>query len=297
MKRTRSIVPLLGALLAALGLVMAGLVATPATAGAQSSEYQRGPNPADDTLLDDGPFSTSRAEISGGFLGGFNNATVCYPDDTSEGTFGGLVVMPGFLASKAQMMWSCDTIASHGFVVAVAATNSGLDFPGARADQSQAIIQYLSGNSAPNAVQQRLDTSRWAAAGWSMGGGGALDVGNRNNPAVEAVVAWQPWNIASYGGMTVPSMIIGASNDLVASTGAHAEPFYNSILFAEKYYVELAGQGHFVGSSDNTIQSAATIGWLKRWVDNDTRYDRFFCPEPSNAGIAEIRSSCPLQGD
>jgi hypothetical protein len=296
MSRFRSIVSFLGACLAIVGLALAGLVASPTTAGAQEGGgFQRGPDPGANTLLSDGPFRVSQANASG--LGaGYNNVTICYPSDTSEGTFGGVVVMPGFLSLKAQMMWSCDKIASHGFVVAVAETSTVFDFPGQRANQTQSIIRHLSGTGAPAAVRQALDTSRWAAAGWSMGGGGALDTGLRNNPQIQAVTAWEPWNIASYGGMTVPSLIVGASNDFVASAGGMAEPFYNSITRTERYYVELAGQGHFVGSTDNTIQSAATIAWLKRWVDNDTRYDRFLCPAPTSSGIAEIRQSCPMEG-
>ena len=295
MRRPRSIVASIGACLAALGLAMLAVVASPTPAGAQAGEFRRGPNPTSTTLLGRGPFSTSQADVSG-FGQGYNNVTICYPNDTSQGTFGGVVVMPGFLSSKWQMMWSCQKIASHGFVVAVAETNGLFDFPGQRADQQQAIIRHLSGSGAPAAVRQRLDTTRWAAAGWSMGGGGSLDSGVRNNPQLQAVVGWQPWNISSYGRLQVPALIVGASNDLVAAAGSHAEPFYQSITQAEKYYVELSGQGHFVGSTDNTIQSSATIAWLKRWVDNDTRYDQFLCPPPRTSGIAEIRSSCPLEG-
>jgi hypothetical protein len=285
-----------GAVLAIAALALAGLVASPAPAGAQAGGgLQRGPNPGANTLLSDGPFRTSQANVSG-FGAGYNNVTICYPNDTNEGTYGGVVVMPGFLSLKAQMMWSCRKIASHGFVVAVAETGTVFDFPGQRADQTQAIIRHLSGNGAPAAVRQRLDTTRWAAAGWSMGGGGALDTGSRNNPQIQAVTAWEPWNISTYIGMRVPTMIVGASNDAVASVGSMAEPFYSSIIGAEKYYVELRGQGHFVGSTDNTIQSAATIAWLKRWVDNDTRYDQFLCPAPTNSGITEIRQTCPLSG-
>lgn len=293
MNRLRSIAASAAAFLAAVGLVVAGLVASPTTAGAQES-YQRGPNPGPDTLLRTGPFATSQTDVSG-FGAGFNNVTVCYPNDTSEGTFGGVVVMPGFLSLKAQMMWSCRKIASHGFVVAVAETNTILDFPGQRADQQQAIIRHLSGSGAPAAVRQRLDTSRWAVAGWSMGGGGSLDAGVRNNPRLEAVVGWEPWNISSYGGLTVPALIVTGSSDFVAPASM-GEGFYNSINRTEKYYVELAGQSHFVGTTDNAIQSAATIAWLKRWVDNDTRYDQFLCPAPRNAGITEIRQTCPLEG-
>jgi len=293
MKRPRSILALLGACLAVVGLVLAAVVASPTGAGAQTGgNYQRGPNPGPNTLLSNGPFSTSQTDRNGS---GYNNVTICYPNDTSQGTFGGVVVMPGFLSLKIQMMWACRKIASHGFVVAVAETNTVMDFPFSRADQTQAIIRDLSGSGAPAAVRERLDTSRWAATGWSMGGGGALDTGARNNPPIQAVVGFEPWNISSYMGMRVPTMIITGSNDLVAPASM-GEGFYNSILSAEKYYVELAGQGHFVGTTDNTTQSAATIAWLKRWVDNDTRYDQFLCPAPRSASITETRQTCPLEG-
>jgi hypothetical protein len=251
MSRFRSIVSFLGAYLAIVGLALAGLVASPTTAGAQTGGFQRGPNPGPNTLTQNGPFQTSQVDVSG-MGAGYNNVTICYPNDTSEGTFGGVVVMPGFISLKLQMMWACRKIASHGFVV--------------------------------------------AATGWSMGGGGALETGQRNNPHVEAVVGFEPWDIGSFPGMRVPTMIVGASADFVAPPASMAEPFYNSITSAEKYYVEIAGQSHFVGSSDNPVQSAATIAWLKRWVDNDTRYDQFLCPAPRNSAITEIRQTCPMEG-
>jgi pimeloyl-ACP methyl ester carboxylesterase len=281
-----------GAYLAVLGLVMATFATSSAPATAQTGGFQRGPNPTSLTLSMNGPFRVSRTDVSG--LGaGFNNVTVCYPSDTSQGTFGGFVVIPGFLAGKWQMMWACDKIASHGFVVAVMETSTVLDFPFARRSQAQAAIRHLSGASAPQAIRERLDPNRWAVGGWSMGGGGALEAGIANNPRLEAVVGWQPWDIASFAAMQVPSLIVGASNDFVASPTGMAEPFYNSMLTAEKQYVELRGQGHFVGSSDNTDQSAVTIAWLKRWVDDDTRYNQFLCPPRSGLGIAETRSTCP----
>jgi dienelactone hydrolase len=295
MSRFRSIVSFLGAYLAIVGLALAGLVASPTPAGAQTGGFQRGPDPGPNTLTSNGPFATSQTDVSG-MGAGYNNVTICYPNDTSQGTFGGVVVMPGFISLKLQMMWACRKIASHGFVVAVAETNTVFDFPGQRADQTQAIIRHLSGNGAPARVRQRLDTTRWAATGWSMGGGGALETGQRNNPHVEAVVGFEPWDIGSFPSMRVPTMIVGASADFVAPPASMAEPFYNSITGAEKYYVEIAGQSHFVGSSDNPVQSAATIAWLKRWVDNDTRYDRFLCPAPQNSAITEIRQTCPMEG-
>jgi hypothetical protein len=296
MRRPGSILATLGAWLAAACLAALAVVAAPTGAGAQTGGFQRGPNPTPTTLLGVGPFATTQVDVSGAGAG-YNNVTICYPNDTSQGTFGGVVVMPGFISFKAQMMWACRKIASHGFVVAVAETNTIFDFPGQRADQTQAIIRHLSGNGAPAQVRQRLDTTRWASTGWSMGGGGALETGQRNNPHVEAVVGFEPWDLTSFGGMQAPALIVGAQSDFVAPPGSMARPFYNSITRVEKYYVEVAGQSHFVGSSDNPVQSAATIAWLKRWVDNDTRYDQFLCPTPRNSAISAIEASCPLDGN
>jgi pimeloyl-ACP methyl ester carboxylesterase len=291
MKRPRSIV----ASVLAVGLMVAGLAVGPTSAGAQSNPYQRGPNPTSTGLLGRGPYALSRVDVSGAGQG-YNNVTICYPNDTSGGTFGGVVVVPGFVSLKAQMMWACDRLASHGFVVAVAETNFLFDLPGGRADQAQAIIRHLSGTGAPAAVRQRLDPTRWAVTGWSMGGGGALETGVRNNPQLQAVVGFQPWDLFNFSGQRVPSMIIGVSDDFVAGVGSHSEPFYTQITQAEKYYVEISSGGHFVGASDHPIQGASTITWLKRWVDNDTRYDQFLCPTPATPGVAEIRNTCPMTG-
>lgn len=294
MSKRRSIVASIGARLAVLGLVLGAFAASPAPASAQvEGDFPRGPDPTSSTLLSNGPFATSQVDVSGQGQG-YNNVTICHPNDTSQGTFAGVVVVPGFIATKSLMMWSCRKFASHGFVVAVMEPNSVLDFPGPRADQAQAIIRHLSGTGAPAVVRQRLDTSRWGIMGHSMGGGGALIAGREDNPAIGAIVGLQPFDpAANNAGTRTPTMIIGASNDFIASPAAAAEPYYNSIVLAEKYYTELSGQGHLVGIADNTLQSAAGIAWFKRWLDNDTRYNQFLCPPYTGSGITEARSTCP----
>jgi hypothetical protein len=36
------------------------------------------------------------------------------------------------------------------------------------------------------------------------------------------------------------------------------------------------------------------VAWLKRFVDNDTRYDQFLCPGPSGLDVEDYRNTCPL---
>jgi hypothetical protein len=90
-------------------------------------------------------------------------------------------------------------------------------------------------------------------------------------------------------------MIIGAQNDNVAPVNQHAIPFYNSIPAAsEKAYLELAGQGHNVATTSNTTQARFLITWMKRYVDNDTRYEQFICPPPATSStISRYMNTCP----
>jgi predicted dienelactone hydrolase len=312
MRRSRSIVASIGATVAVTTLAFGGIVGSPMSAGASGASgvsaaagaagaaaaqaanpFARGPAPTATTLNANGPFTVSQVDISGANQG-FNNATVYYPNDTSQGTFAAIAVSPGFVTPKFLMQWAGPKFASHGFVVAVIETNTLIDIPGSRADQMQAVLRYLVGASSPAAVRSRIDPNRLGAMGHSMGGGGALEVGDRNaNPRVKAVVGLEPWDIGSFAAMDVPSMIIGATNDWIAPPAQYGVPFYTSITGAEKQYIELSGQDHFVGVTDNQIQSRAGIAWFKRYLDNDTRYNQFLCPPVSGAGITETRNTCP----
>jgi len=61
----------------------------------------------------------------------------------------------------------------------------------------------------------------------------------------------------------------------------------------EKAYLELRGASHFAPTSTNTTIAVSSVSWLKRFVDDDTRYDQFLCPPPSSTAISQYRSTCP----
>ena len=50
-----------------------------------------------------------------------------------------------------------------------------------------------------------------------------------------------------------------------------------------------------VATGDAT-QARFMLVWLKRFVDNDARYEQFLCPNPSGTAISEYRSTCPYGG-
>jgi predicted dienelactone hydrolase len=276
--------------MAIAGSVLAG--GAPPVDAQEENPFERGPDPTSASIeASRGPFATSQTSVPSS-VAGFGGGTIYYPTTTSEGTFGAVAISPGFTATQSSIAWLGPRLASQGFVVFTINTNSTFDFPDSRGAQLQAALNYLVQSSS---VRSRIDAGRLAVAGHSMGGGGSLAAADAN-PNLQAAIPLQPWHSdKTWQGIDVPTMIIGAQNDTIASVTTHSEPFYNSIpASAEKAYVELRGASHFVSNSSNTPTARYMISWLKRYVDNDTRYEQFLCPNPgTSTTISEYRDTCP----
>lgn len=206
---------------------------------------------------------------------------------------GGVAISPGYTETQSAISWFGPRLASHGFVVITFNTNSGWDQPAARGTQLLAALDYLTGSSA---VKNRVDPARLAVMGHSMGGGGAL-AASKTRPSLQASIPMTPWHTdKTWPEPVTPTLIIGAENDSIAPVSSHAEPFYESLSSAqEKAYLEINNASHSVTNSANATTSRYAIAWLKRFVDDDTRYDQFLCPPPAtpSSTIQEYRSTCP----
>lgn len=273
---------------AALTWAATVLPASPATAAG----YERGPDPST-AVLDarSGPFAVSQTSVSSWRVSGFGGGDIYYPTSTSEGTFGVVAVAPGYTAGKSSMAWLANRIASHGFVVINIDTITRGDQPASRGRQLLAALDYVTGSST---VRDRVDASRQAVVGHSMGGGGTLEAAS-NRPALQAAVPLTPWNLTkNWSRLQVPTLVVGAEADSIASVRTHAEPFYESMpATLPKAYLELNNATHFAPNTTNTTIGRYTVAWLKRYVDDDTRYDQFLCPPPSaSSTIEEFRATC-----
>lgn len=274
------------------GLVAGSLVTAGIQAQAATNPYERGPAPTTASVQAvTGPFAVTTIDATNIF-GAFGAGKIYYPTDTSQGKFGVVAIAPGFLSNWAALNWMGTRIASQGFVVIGIDTNGLLDSPSSRGDQDLAALQNVVKDTRLSNV---VDPTRLAVAGWSMGGGGTLDAAVKSS-TLKAAVAFAPYEFANtFSGDHVPSLIIGGSSDIVAPVSSMAIPYYNAIP-AEKAYLELSGADHFFPTSANTNVAEYTISWLKRFVDNDTRYEQFLCPGPSTflTGISAYQDTCPL---
>ncbi|GAA2608901.1 dienelactone hydrolase family protein [Actinomadura fulvescens] len=285
--RPSRLITVLVALLAA----SVALVGVPSAALA--NPYQRGPDPTLASIqAEKGPFAISQLTVPAGSGTGFNHGTVYYPTDTSQGTFGAVVIIPGFTEPESTMAWYGPRLASQGFVVMTLQPYSVLNIPDNRADQMLAALDYLTTKST---VKNRIDGNRLAVMGHSMGGGGSLRA-TQKRPTLKASIPLAPWHTErNWTTVKTPTLIIGADNDFIAGVGTHAEVFYNSLNQApEKAYLLLKNAGHMAPIFPNTTIAMYSISWLKRYVDEDTRYSQFLCPAPApSTTIAQYKDTCP----
>lgn len=289
--RSRRLTAAAGAL-AAAALTVGGLAPGPAPAGAQTNPYERGPAPTATSVTQErGPFAYTQTTVTGSSALGFNRGTIYAPNTTQYSNFGAVAVIPGFVSPESFVAWTGPFLASNGFVVMTLEPFSGFDMPASRADQLQAALDYLVNQSA---VRNRVDRNRLGTIGHSMGGGGALEAA-RDNPALQAAVGLQPWDLGgNFSTLRVPSLQVGVSDDYIAPPGSNAEIYYEQISAAsEKAYIEVGSGTHFLGNVFNVEQARQTLAWLKRYIDDDTRYSQFLCPAPSGGLIVEYRHTCP----
>ncbi|HEY3468973.1 MAG TPA: dienelactone hydrolase family protein [Amycolatopsis sp.] len=272
-------------------LALSTAVASPAPAA--DNPYERGPDPTTASIeASRGSFATSTVSVSRLAVSGFGGGTIYYPTSTTAGTFGAISIAPGFTATQSSIAWLGPRLASQGFVVFTIDTITTSDQPDSRGRQLLASLDYLTQQSS---VRSRIDSSRLGVVGHSMGGGGTLEAA-RSRPSLQAAVPLTGWNLTkNWSTLRVPTLVVGAEADTIAPVATHSIPFYTSLPSTlDRAYLELRGASHFAPNTSNTTIAKYTLSWLKRFIDNDTRYEQFLCPIPSTSlSISDYRGNCP----
>jgi dienelactone hydrolase len=242
--------------------------------------FERGPDPSVSSLeAKDGPYTVRTTSVPSS-AGSFSGGTIHYPTGTT-GTIGAIAVVSGFLAPEGDIIWWGPRLASHGFVVISISTPS-FDGENRRAQLSEALDYVISeSNSSGSAISGMVDGNRLGAIGWSMGGGGSLKLATDRE--LKAIIPTAPYYDQSndFDTITAPTLIIACENDSVASVSGHSSVFYNDIpASTDKAMLEIAGGAHSCvtsGNANEDVMGKYGVAWMKRFIDEDVRYDQFLC--------------------
>ena len=264
-----------------LHAVSAVALAVGAGGAAAQSGYQKGPAPTASSIQAAGPFDVSTQTLSGQ---GFGGGTVYSPN--AAGTYALIAVCPGFTAYQSSIAQISQRLATHGFVVVTIDTNTPYDSPDSRGTQLLAALKAAAALKT-GAAAGKIDTSRQALAGWSMGGGGTL-LAASSTPGLKGAVAFAPYSFTnSFSSDKVPSAILGGSADTVAPPAGYATPYYNAIpATTPKLLGIISGAQHTFPTTASQPASYVEIAWMKRFVDNDTRYSPFLNGDPKFSSFA-----------
>jgi dienelactone hydrolase len=251
---------------------------------------------------DRGPCTYRTMSVSSS-VSGFGGGTIHYP--TEGGPYGVIAVVPGFVSPESSIQWWGPRLSSHGFVVITIDTNSGFDDPASRAVQLRNALDYTisQSNSSSSPISGLVDSSKQGVMGWSMGGGGSLIMA-ADDPTLKAAIPQAPWHSGSndFEDIVVPTLILACESDSTAPVSQHASPFYNTIPSStDKAYLEINNGSHSCANSGNSnadLIGKYGVAWMKRFMDDDTRYSPFLCGAPHQADlsgftISEYRETCP----
>jgi predicted dienelactone hydrolase len=259
--------------------------------------HERGPAPTRASLEAAGPYTVDSFKITSADAKayGYAGATVYFPKGGSE-TFGLVSLTPGFLGFQTVYQPLAERVASHGFVVINLDTNTLADQPDLRAKEMagalKQVIELAQGGKAPYASV--LDATRRGVMGHSMGGGGTL-AESVLDPSLKAAVPITPWHTTkSFAKNTVPTLIVACEKDGIAPNKTYSDPMYASLSAnLPRGEIEVKGADHLcplslAKAAYQTTVSKSVIAWLKRFMDEDTRYDALVKGELNNGDYSRF---------
>lgn len=201
-----------------------------------------------------GPHSVGTLDAGHLCTAHFSSATIYFPEGAAN--LPSLVIVGGWGdGEKVLAAWG-PFYASHGIVAMTIGTPSPWkDFPQNRCQALLAASSALQSENirADSPLQGRLDESRRAVQGYSLGGGGA-QLAAKNDQTLRCAIALCPNDGRDFGppiptelSVSVPVLIICGEKDTDAPPKDHASVQYRNIS-APRLIFEVAGGDHYVAN-------------------------------------------------
>jgi dienelactone hydrolase len=245
---------------------------TSTDSGAKPPEGPCGSLPAIDDYSTPGPFTPATTTGSGPD----GNYTLIAPATLGENGFKHPIITwgNGITTNPQFYVGLLDGIASHGFVI-IASNSTTVNASLMTAGLDWLIQQ----NGAGEQFEGKLNTGCAATVGYSLGGGGAVQAGNR--PEVLATVAFHSLR-ANAGSLNGPLLLITSTADGFVTKAGNAVPTYESSTTVPTFMATWdpgeppSNAGHLAPLGDAGIERAPAIAWLRHWIYGDTGAKKYF---------------------
>lgn len=252
-----------------------------------------GPDPTKDSAAKKGTYATDKYTSGWADSPAYAGATIYYPTN-AEPPFAGVVVVPGFTAYQSSIAGWGPFLASHGIVTMTIDTNTTGDQPPTRSQALLAAVETIKAENTRSGspLSGKIDVTRMAVMGWSMGGGGTL-ISIDTHPELKAGISLCGWSPGSKFTTTkVPALLIASQGDPLA--GGQSQGFYDSIPSpTPKMIFETPGGNHNVGNDPANLSGEIGrygLSWLKVFLEGDERYRQFITVKPV-ATTTDFRSA------
>lgn len=227
----------------------------------------------------------------------YGTQTMHYPMG-APGPWPVIAVVPGFVSPELSTQPWGTFMASWGIAAITIGTNTGGELPPERAmmlmDALMTVEVENSRSGSP--IMGKIDLTRRAIIGWSMGGGGTL-IASSQNPDLKAAItlcAWSPGG--TFPDDRVPTLLLASTGDVLA--GAQSQGFYDSIpQTTPKMLVERTGAGASHWAANNPLEfeyfARFGISWMKVFLVGDERYRACLtdAPTPPATVVSDFRRS------
>ncbi|MFD1217604.1 dienelactone hydrolase family protein [Microbulbifer celer] len=277
-------------LLPTLGVLLGGLLAATAVQaqGCPSDaicrdEYSPG------NYSDNGPYDYDSYTMP--YLSTPGGATVYYPTDAAP-PYSLLVFTPPYTGTQPWYRDWGPFFASHGIVMVTMDTRTTLDSVDSRARQQQDVLDAMKGENTRfgSPLRGQLDTSRFGATGWSMGGG-ATWISSAEYSGLKTAMSFAGHNLTavdsdSSGRNTrIPTILFNGALDTTYLGGlGQSDGVYRNIPWGvPKLFYEVSNVGHFDwgGPEDaNRYVGQLALAFQKTFLDGDTRWAQYLDRPP-----------------
>ena len=239
-------------------------------------------------LFDDRLFE-ARTYETGTDVTQFASATIFYPLTLSFDLPNGVVVMsPGYRGTPEGYDWWGPMLASVGIITMIIETNTTEDNLEQRKNALIAGVELIRRENANSAspVNNKVDESKIAIMGHSLGGGASLRAAEELGAEIKAVVPLTPYCCelgqsfeGDLSGVSTPTLIIATAEDTIAPPETHSRLLYDAInASTSKVYLEFAEGAHNLPSNQGSelqTQGTYVYAFLKSNFTGESKYADF----------------------